>query len=176
MPIEPLRRIANLVAATGNHLRVELASVGEDGASFHPAPGEWCAKEVIGHLIEADRRGFTGRVEQILAADRPNLDAWDQAGVAAARADCGRPSAEVLAEFAAGRRDGLLLLERLATGDLARVGLHPEVGEMTVSDILHEWPFHDRDHLKQVLANTRAWLWPDLGSARRFTELRGGEI
>jgi hypothetical protein len=176
MPIEPLRRIANLLAATGDHLRVELAALGEEGASFHPAAGEWCTKEVIGHLIEADRRGFAGRVEQILAADRPSLRVWDQAGVAAARSDCERPVGEVLDEFAAGRRAGLLLLERLAVDDLGRVGIHPEVGEMTVSDVLHEWPFHDRDHLKQMLANTRAWLWPDLGSARRFTEERGGEI
>ena len=71
MPISELRHIAALAAATSNHLRIEFAALGEDGASFHPAQGEWCAKEVVGHLIEADRHGFTGRVATILGADRP---------------------------------------------------------------------------------------------------------
>ena len=176
MPIPELQRIARLSAATSNHLRIEFAALGEEGASFHPAEGEWCAKEVVGHLIEADRRGFTGRVETILHGDRPDLSVWDQTGVAAARHDCARPSEEVLDEFAAVRREGLAQLESLTAADLERVGRHPEIGDMTIADVLHEWPFHDRDHLKQMLSNVRAWLWPDLGSARRFTEVRGGDL
>ena len=176
MPISSLRRVTALIAVTPVVLRTELTALGDEGAGFHPAPGEWCAREVIGHLIEADRRGFAGRIEQMLAADRPALEPWDQPAVAAARGDCDRPNAEVLDEFAATRSDGLALLDRLAEADLDRVGVHPQIGEMTVRDVVWEWPFHDRDHLKQVLANTRALLWPDLGSARRFTEQRGGEI
>ncbi|MBU1227975.1 MAG: DinB family protein [Actinobacteria bacterium] len=169
MPIAELRRIAALAAATSNHLRIEFAALGEDGASFHPAPGEWCAKQVVGHLIEADRRGFTGRVRTILSADRPALDAWDQAGIAAARSDCHRPAADLLDEFATVRREGLALLEELTVDDLARTGIHPDVGEMAVRDLLHEWPFHDRDHLGQILTNVRALLWPDLGASQRFS-------
>ena len=173
MPINELRRIAALAAATSNHLRIEFAALGEEGAAFHPSPGEWCAKEVVGHLIEADRRGFTGRVRAILAADRPRLEGWDQAEVAATRNDCSRASEEILDEFSAVRREGLALLEELEKADLARIGIHPLVGEMAVSDVLHEWPFHDRDHLKQILANTRALLWPRLGASQAFSGERG---
>jgi len=176
MPIPALQRIAALAAATSNHLRIEFAALGEDGAAFHPAEGEWCAKEVVGHLIEADQRGFTGRVATILGAERPALEAWDLSGVAAARNDCTRPSAEILDEFSAIRREGLAQLEHLTTEDLARVGMHPDVGEMAISDVLHEWPFHDRDHLQQILENTRAFLWPDLGASRRFSGLRGASL
>lgn len=36
-------------------------------ATWHPAEGEWCVNEVLGHLIEAEARGFAGRIRQILA-------------------------------------------------------------------------------------------------------------
>jgi len=173
MPIAQLRPIAALVAATSNHLRIELAALGAEGAAFHPGEGEWCAKEVVGHLIEADRRGFTGRVRTILGSDRPMLEAWDQQGVAAAREDCGRPATDVLDEFAAVRREGLALLEDLTPGDLDRVGLHPDVGEIAVAEVLNERPCHDRDHLQQILENTRVRLWQELGAARLFSEQRG---
>ena len=32
-------------------IEAELTALGED-AAWHQAPGEWCAREVVGHLIE----------------------------------------------------------------------------------------------------------------------------
>ncbi len=165
-------RLRALLAATTAMLRAELTALDEAGASFHPAPGEWCAKEVVGHLVEADQRGFAGRVTDILRG-RTDLGAWDQARVAAARRDCDRPWMELLAEFGSGRDYGLAVLAGIGDGDLDRSGQHREVGKLTVRDVIHEWPFHDRDHLQQLLENTRALLWPDLGGAQRFTELHG---
>ncbi len=166
-----LDRIAAAVRATVVQVRAELASLGEAGASFHPADGEWCAKEVVGHLVEADLRGFAGRVRQILAGEE--ILAWDQPAVAALRGDCGRPWPEVLAEFAETRDDSLGVFAELTTDDLDRTAEHPLVGPLSIRDILHEWPFHDRDHLKQLLENTRQWYWPELGAAQQFTLLEG---
>jgi hypothetical protein len=40
---------------------------------------------------------------------------------------------------------------------------------VTVRDLLHEWVFHDRNHLRQILANGQARAWPAMGNARRFS-------
>jgi len=166
-----LDRVAALLAATAAHLRHELKALGEDGASFHPAEGEWCAKSVVGHMLEADRRGFSGRIRAILAEDRPELVPWNQEAVAADRHDCDQPLSVVLGEFEGVRKEGLALVATLTEQDLDRVGLHPHVGELSIRDVLHEWPFHDREHLRQILENTRALLWPEMGNARRFSEI-----
>ncbi len=171
LPPMQLADIAAAVRATTVQVRAELAALGEQGASFHPADGEWCAKEVVGHLVEADLRGFAGRVRQILAGQE--IQAWDQPQVAALRGDCGRPWTEVLAEFAETRADSLEVFDELSEDDLDRAATHPLVGELAIRDILHEWPFHDRDHLKQILENTRRWYWPELGAAQQFTLLEG---
>ena len=84
-PQLPPARIAELLEATARTVEAELHALGEDGARWRPAPGEWCANEVVGHLVEADLRGFAGRIRTLLDEDDPALLGWDQPTVAAAR-------------------------------------------------------------------------------------------
>jgi DinB superfamily len=155
--------------ATVALLRAELAAVPERVLVWHPAPGEWCVKEVLGHLIEADRRGFAGRIRIILDADTPALQGWDVVAVAAARKDCVKPAAALLDELAALRPDGAALVGRLIAADLERAGRHPTVGLLRVGDLLQEWVHHDRNHVRQALANVQSYVWPAMGNAQKFS-------
>jgi hypothetical protein len=49
--------------------------------------------------------------------------------------------------------------------------VHPDVGELRIVDLLHEWLHHDRAHLAQALANVQAYVWPYMGNARKFSEI-----
>jgi hypothetical protein len=167
-PLAP-REVAGLIESAAAAIRAELAALPDDVLAWHPAPGEWCAKEVLGHLIESERRGFAGRIRLILAGDEPRLEAWDQGEIARARRDCERPVSALLAELDALRRESVALVAGLQAGDLARGGLHPKVGHLRVGDLLHEWVHHDRNHLRQLLANIQAAAWPHMGNARRFS-------
>jgi hypothetical protein len=167
-PLTPAE-IAWLLSATVAQLRAELAAVPERVLAWHPAPGEWCVKEVVGHLIEAERRGFAGRIHIILGADSPDLETWDPAAVAAARRDCGKPAARLLEELAALRAESAGLVGRLRDIDLDRAGRHPTVGLLRVGDLLQEWVHHDRNHVRQVLANVQGYVWPAMGNAQKFS-------
>ncbi len=164
--------IAGLLEASATVVVAELDSLGVEGG-WRPAPGEWSANECVGHLIEAERRGFAGRIRAILAADRPDipadLEAWDPPAVAEARRDHLRPGGELAAEFADLRRDGVALVRSLRVEDLSRVGIHPEVGALRVDELLGEWVHHDRNHVRQMLAVTQARVWGQMGNARRFS-------
>ena len=170
-PVAPAR-IADLLAASATIVVAELAALGSDGG-WRPEPGEWSANECVGHLIEAERRGFAGRIRLILAADRPEtpaeLEDWDPPAVAEARADHRRSGDELAAEFATLRVDGLALVRSLQAADLDRVGLHPVVGPLRVRDLLGEWVHHDRNHIRQLLAVTQGRVWGQMGNARRFS-------
>ncbi len=150
----------------------ELAALGPDGG-WRPEPGEWSANECVGHLIEAERRGFAGRIQRILAADRPDIPAdledWDPPAVAAARKDHLRSGSELAAEFSALRVDGVAFVRSLRAEDLGRIGIHPEVGPLRVDELLGEWVHHDRNHLRQLLAVTQGRVWGQMGNARRFS-------
>src|SRR5262245_33107774 len=158
-----------LLEATLVALRAELSALPEDVLTFHPAPGEWCAGEALGHLIEAERRGFSGRIRIILEAQDPSLEAWDQVAVARERQDCRRDVALLLEEFTRTRNVGVALAARLAAADLTRGGHHPQVGYLRVGDILQEWIHHDRNHLRQIMANVQAFVWPVMGATQRFS-------
>ena len=170
VPLAP-ERIADLLAASAATVVAELLALGDE-SGWRPEPGEWSANECVGHLLEAERRGFAGRIRTILAgaaAGRtPTLEGWDPPAVAAARRDDLRSGAELAAEFDSMRADGVELVRALRPGDLARAGVHPEVGLLRVDELLGEWVHHDRNHIRQMLAVSQARVWPQMGNARRF--------
>lgn len=162
--------IADLLRSALAMLRAELGALPEAVLTFHPAPGEWCAKEVVGHLIEAERRGFAGRIRILLAGDRPALLAWDQNEVARARRDCERAMADLLRELGQLREDSATLVSGLQPSQLERAGQHPKVGLLRVGDLLQEWVHHDRTHIKQILGNVQAHAWPHMANAQKFAD------
>jgi len=171
---EPLEAptIAELLGAAVATVTAEMTALGPAGG-WRPAPGEWSANECVGHLIEAERRGFAGRIRTILAADRPeippDLEHWDPPAVAAAREDHRRDGIALAAEFATLRADGIALVRSLTPDDLDRFGRHPDVGELRVRELLGEWVFHDRDHVRQLLEVTQSRVWAQMGNAQRFS-------
>jgi DinB superfamily len=172
LPPLSLERIAGLLSATLDTVTVEIRGLGTE-AGWRPAVGEWSANECVGHLIEAERRGFSGRIRQILAADRPDipadLESWDPPAVAEARQDHLRDGAALVEELVALRRDGIVMVRSLTIADLDRVGIHPEVGPLRVDGLLGEWVHHDRNHVRQLLAVTQARVWGQMGNNRRFS-------
>ena len=163
--------VADLLAAQRGLVVTELEALGDGEAAWHPAPGEWCAKECVGHLIEAERRGFAGRIRTILERDGPDCVAWDQVAVARERNDCARSVRALLDEFVGLRDASVALVRGLRPDQLGRVGIHPHVGELTVRDLIHEWVHHDRNHTKQLLSVVQARVWPSMGNARKFAEI-----
>jgi hypothetical protein len=167
-PLAPVV-VADLLRAAATTIRAEMAALPAEALAWHPAPNEWCVKDVLGHVIESEKRGFAGRIRLILASDRPQLEGWDQDAVARARHDCAREWAELFDEFARLRDESVRLVAGLHPEDLARGGQHPRVGFLTVGDLLHEWVHHDRNHIRQMLANVQGLAWPHMGNAQRFS-------
>jgi len=161
--------IARLLRSSTAAIDTEVQAAPPRAVRWHPAPGEWCVNEVLGHLIEADRRGFAGRVEVLLESDHQELLGWDQEVVAGGRRDCERDAAELLEELLGHRERGLRMLDGLTAAEMARSGRHPKVGELSVGDVVNEWIHHDRNHLKQILSNLQAYVWPQMGAAQRFS-------
>jgi hypothetical protein len=159
---------AALLQASGAAVQAELSAAPEASLAWHPEPGEWCVKETLGHILEAERRGFNGRIRRILEEQQPALPGWDQQAVARQRQDCSRPAADLLREFSELRADSLNLIARLQPSDLDRGGEHEKVGYLKVADLLHEWVHHDRNHLKQLLSNVQAYVWPNMANAQKF--------
>jgi len=161
--------IVSLLTAAMEAIRGECSRLPRRVLEFRPGPDEWSCLEVIGHLIEAEQRGFAGRIRLILAEDGRTLERWDPDKVARDRRDQERDPSILFGEFVRLREVSLQLVERLRDADLAKRGEHPTVGTLTVNDLLHEWVHHDRNHIAQMMANVQACAWPHMGNAQRFS-------
>lgn len=120
--------------------------------------GTWSPFDVIGHLIHGERTDWIPRARQILAGDTRPFEAFDrEAQFSESR---GQDIGELLATFARLRRENLEALTgfSLKSEDLGRHGLHPELGEVTLGQLLATWVVHDLDHIGQV-ARTMAKVY-----------------
>ena len=161
-------QVAELLESTCALLEAEIRALGDDEARWHPAPGEWCVNECLGHIIEAEKRGFHGRIARTLAQDRPLEPGWDQVAVARERKDCERMAMSLFMEFMGLRHTSVELVKGLRADQLDRACTHAKVGELRVRDLLQEWVHHDRNHTKQILSNVQSRVWPYMGNSQKF--------
>src|SRR5438105_10155974 len=120
--------------------------------------GTWSPYDVIGHLIHGERTDWIPRARHLLAGDRRPFESFDR--TAQFTESQGKSLGELLGLFANLRRENVAALVgmNLTDDDLDRRGLHPELGEVTLGQLLATWVVHDFDHVAQV-ARTMAKVY-----------------
>lgn len=112
--------------------------------------GTWSPYDVVGHLIHGELTDWIPRARHILSGDERPFDTFDRT---AQFADSqGKDLPELLATFAELRRSNLAALVgmNLTEEDFSRQGVHPELGEVTLGQLLATWVVHDLDHVVQI--------------------------
>jgi hypothetical protein len=141
-PLEVLR-------ATEPALRERVADLTNAHTGRPEAPGKWSIRQVIQHLADSDLV-WGWRVRLVLAQDRPPLTGYDQDRWAERLRYQDSRVTDALDEFGVLRRSNVRLIERATPEDLARVGVHAERGEESVSRMIQLYAGHDLLHLRQI--------------------------
>jgi len=120
--------------------------------------GTWSPYDVIGHLIHGERTDWIPRARHILAGETRPFEPFNRK--AQFTESQGKSLRELLETFATLRQENVAVLTRMnLTGDdLDRRALHPELGEVTLRQLLATWVAHDLDHVAQV-ARTMAKVY-----------------
>src|SRR5437773_2378685 len=134
------RKARDVIASTPLELRRVTDRIGAPGLSTPPAPGKWCARDILCHLADCEVV-FAFRLRQALAEDRHVIQPFDQERWARTYADADPEAA--LATFAAIRSWNIALLQPLTRSQLARRVTHPERGEMSFDTIVETMGGHD---------------------------------
>jgi DinB family protein len=98
-----------------------LGTIDERKSLYRYAPGKWSIKEVLGHLIDAERI-FTCRALRFARKDPTPLPGFDQDPYVAAANFDSRPWDDSIAEFEYVRRSTILFFRALAPEELLRSG------------------------------------------------------
>ncbi len=119
--------------------------------SRHQGTDGWCAKQILGHLVEAEGDVFGALIPGMLGRTAPAN--WDTPP-SMVRADCDDDAMAMLSRFAVLRAIGVMTARSLRVEDLEITSdrnWHKGPTE-TIGDLLRHWPEHTREHLSQVRA------------------------
>lgn len=172
-----LTEVTATIEAFPNVLAALLDPIDDEVLRSRPAPGEWCPLEVIGHLIACDSETFRDRIAQVIEGQalKP-MDPWAAINE---RNFANDSLATLLTELRAERTASVAYLQTLSDDALAAT-TNFEGGRRAYSagDFVFEWPFHDQDHLQQILACTKRAYLPAMSEAMRrgLDEMREADV
>ncbi|MEP7189594.1 MAG: DinB family protein [Roseiflexaceae bacterium] len=152
---DDLKAQIDLLAAFPEQLKRQLAGLDDAALRFQPAPNEWSIMELVGHIIDVGTL-WPGRTRQMLATDNPTLAAIDPAWVRQRDYQNKQPSF-LLITLAEQRAEYVEFLRILRPAQLARTGIHPTRGPLTVEQGIAALADHDRSHSEQIAANLAAF-------------------
>ncbi len=140
-----------ILARTPAVVSAMLRGLPDGWVAANEGDGTWTPFDVVGHLIHGDRTDWLPRARIILdhGETRP-FEPFDRE--AQFSASQGRSVSSLLDEFTAVRQTSLadLARMRLSDADLDRHGRHPELGAVTLRQLLATWAAHDLDHIIQI--------------------------
>jgi hypothetical protein len=136
---------------TPSVLRAMLWDLPEPWVGGTEGPDTWSPFDVVGHLIHGERTDWIPRLEIILTQGqgRP-FTPFDR--FAQFEASRGKSLHQLLDTFSDLRAANLVRLEshHLTSKDLDRRGTHPELGLVTLGELLATWVAHDLSHIAQI--------------------------
>src|SRR5688500_2777190 len=110
----------------------------------HAGADTWSPFDVVGHLMHGERTDWMQRITILLEhGEGRAFDKFDRFAQFAVSE--GRTLGSLLDEFATLRRENLraLAARGLTSADLDRRGRHPELGVVTLRQLLATWVAHD---------------------------------
>ncbi len=146
-----LEQAIEILSQTPKILRAMLGNLSEDWTGGG-SEKNWGPYDIVGHLIHGEKTDWVPRAKIILAqGENRTFTPFDR--LAQFENSRGKLLAELLDEFEALRSENLMRLEamNITPDKLALRGMHPELGEVDLAQLLSTWVVHDLNHLRQIV-------------------------
>lgn len=121
----------------------------EEALSLRDGADGWNAVEILCHLADFESIFFE-RARSMLAQDNPRFPPVDQLALVETNRYSERELDDVWRRWARERGAFIDWLGGLDDEQLARPGVHPETGDMTILQLAINTVLHDIDHLEQL--------------------------
>jgi len=143
-----------LLEATPGILRALMSEISDEDALWKPAPDRFSIAEVLAHLSHSEGHCYRARVDRFLAEEMPEFEP-DDAQMHLELYKNADPE-EDFGHFEDQRETNIELLRGLTADAGSRKAKHRAAGEITLSQMLHEWALHDLGHVRQIAELVRA--------------------
>jgi uncharacterized damage-inducible protein DinB len=140
-----------LLARTPPTLATLVRDLPEGWTHANEGPDTWSVFDVVGHLIHGELTDWIPRARVILEHGTARaFEPFDR--FAQFEAEKGKTLGQLLDRFTTLRSESLAALDalRLTPEQLRLEGRHPELGTVTLGQLLSTWVVHDLGHIRQV--------------------------
>jgi hypothetical protein len=144
----------DLLEATPGILRGLMTELTAEDARWKPAPDRFSIAEVLAHLSHSEGECYRMRLDRFLAETRPQFEPDDAQMYLELYK--GADPEDAFDDFEEQREDNVEFPRSLSAGAGDWLALHREYGEITLSQMLHEWALHDLGHIRQIAELARA--------------------
>ena len=147
-----LSEITAVLSRTPATLRGLLAGLPRPWLEASEGEGTFSPRDVLGPLIHGEKTDWVPRIKLILeSGDRRPFVPFDRFGFR--EAIRGVSTEALLDEFETLRGSGLAFVDGLSLtpAQLELRGRHPELGPVTLGQLLATWAVHDLNHVGQVV-------------------------
>jgi|SRR5579864_6716126 len=172
LPPQSIQETVAQLARTPATLSTWLGELPADVWHLREAPNAWSPFEVLVHLVHGEDEDWIPRIQVVLAETGPRrFTSFDREG-GIAKYGLQSP-AQLLELFATKRRASLTRFNELKikSADLSRTATHPELGEVTLAQLLACWVTHDLAHISQIGRSLVRYHGAFVGPWRAFFRL-----
>ncbi len=156
----------SLLEKTPAILEALLRDVPADILEWKPAADRWSISEVLEHLLAIEQL-YGDRAKRIVVDNNPTLARYEESDQAQLRKKTAR---QYLDEFVALRQAHYFFWHGIPSSAGSRTGVHPEMGAVTLLQLLNELANHDLGHLRQIAELYRAKaFYPNAGPFQRYS-------
>lgn len=140
-----------ILEQTPQTLNSLLSNLSDSWIRSNEGPDTWSPFDVVGHLIHGERTDWIQRMDIILGdSENKTFESFDR--FAQFENSRGKTLADLLEEFSELRRKNLAYLQSLNLDkkQFQLQGTHPELGVVTLEQLLATWVTHDLGHIAQI--------------------------
>lgn len=143
-------RTLEILSRTPHVLQTLLGGLSDDWLYGNEGENTWSPHAVVGHLIYADDTNWMSRVRKTLSDVDNKFEPFNR--FAQFELYGNEKISDLLKKFSFVRENSLRQLSSvdLTASTLSRKAVHPDFGEVTLSQLLSTWTVHDLDHINQI--------------------------
>jgi uncharacterized damage-inducible protein DinB len=167
-----IEKAVEMLSQTPATVKSLLGNLSDNWVENSPNSENWSAFDIVGHLIHGEETDWIPRAEIILGqSENPIFEPFDR--FAQLEKSKGKTLNELIETFAALRTKNLRILRamNLTEEKLKLKGIHPELGEVTLEQLLATWVVHDLNHIKQIVTVLASKYGENVGVWRQYLSI-----
>jgi len=146
-----LNQAISVLEKTPGVLKQLIGSLSQEWTHKNEGRDTWSPYDVLGHLVHGELTDWMPRLDIVLRdTENKTFEPYDR--FAQFEMSKGKSMGDLLDEFEVLRKKNLNALKSkfLNSQDLTKEGVHPELGAVTLRQMLSAWVVHDLGHIAQV--------------------------